>query len=708
MNKKKKFLQSNLDEALHQFYAGEKPEKIFADSLEMQLRQHHEELIPKYRKSHSQPKIKRRLIMNRLRTHPVFAFLFTILALLALTGIVYAVGRLTGFIPGFGFTAEGENVYVLAESAESTSGETTLRIDNVVSGDDRLWMELTIKGETWSEWENFSDAFIIQPEEDPIRCNTTSSNGISEDEVEVNYEFPALVDPSKEATLQVENLYGQDFAIPFKLRPVEADEVVPEPVEMQNPLQSESIEGVQLVLDHVAVDSDKTIFQVSLHSDQPHTGTQGSAGYWSVTLSDEKGSLYPLTDITPELIAQGIDDTHIYKTIPFTGSEKLTLKLSVFPPSDEVYLTKDFPPINCPTFTFDPGEKAEMGQTWKLNQEISAGNFKLKVVGATLTDEGLVFEIEHDPSVNSVMFYSSDPLVTGAGSSPVQNGNIFATINLSDIPNQIMEIQIVRVYYHVKGDWEIQWQPPAAPENDSAAPSSTPLPTVYPKPTPTAITGNPFLLEMKQLADKFDAPFQQGPTWVHVIKETDTEPAGGQYYPPEYLKNEQWYEIDAEGYITRSVSLDYDKDGRILQQSGTVGDYSVNFTYGFSGFNDGTLSLFSMDSLTHSLGSAAQYGTQVTHEDSTCENGNDCLLVTLLDTFESPVQNPGEEQAFTGSGEHFWIDKESGQQVKWQSFWVLEDGSESITSTKSTILVEKVDTPPQSILDILSKVIIVP
>ncbi len=706
MNKKKQFLQSNLDEALHQFYAGEKPEKPFADSLEMRLRQHHEELIPKDRKSYSQ--LKRRSIMNKLRTQPVFALLITIFAFLALTGIVYAVGRLTGFIPGFGFTAEGENVYMLAEPAESTSGETILQINKVVSGDNHLWMELTIKGETWSEWENFSDAFILQTDEDPIRCNSTSSSGVSEDEVEVNYEFPALADPTIEMTLQVENLYGQDFTIPFTLRPIENDEVIPEPTEMQNPLQSESIGGVQLVLDHVAVDSDKTIFQVSLHSDQPHTGTQGSAGYWSVTLSDENGSLYPLTDITPELIAQGIDDTHIYKTIPFTGSEKLTLKLSVFPPTDEVYLTKDFTPINCPTFAFDLGENVEIGKTWKLNQEITAGDFKLKVVGAALTDEGLVFEIEHDPSVSSVMFYSSDPLVTSASSSPVQSGNIFAVINLSGIPDQPMEIQLMRVYYQVKGNWEIQWQPPAAPEKGSAAPSSTPLPTLYPKPTPTAVTADPFLFEMKQLADEFDAPFQEGPTWVHVIKETNTEPAGGQYYPPEYLKNEKWYEIDAEGFIARSVSLDYDKDGRILQQSGTVGDYSVNFTYGFSGFNDGTLSLFSMDTLTHSLGSADQYGIQVTHKDSTCENGNDCLLVTLLDTFESPMQNPGEEQAFTGSGQHFWIDEESGLQVRWQSFWVLEDGSESIISTENTILVEKVNTPPQNILDILSKVIVVP
>ena len=39
-------------------------------------------------------------------------------------------------------------------------------------------------------------------------------------------------------------------------------------------------------------------------------------------------------------------------------------------------------------------------------------------------------------------------------------------------------------------------------------------------------------------------------------------------------------------------------------------------------------------------------------------------------------------------------------------FWLLEDGSEKATSTTSYILVEKVDTAPQEILSILSRVIV--
>ena len=58
--------------------------------------------------------------MQTLRARPILAFLVAILALLALTGMVYALGRLTGFIPGFGFTSNTGVVYVLAEPVEST------------------------------------------------------------------------------------------------------------------------------------------------------------------------------------------------------------------------------------------------------------------------------------------------------------------------------------------------------------------------------------------------------------------------------------------------------------------------------------------------------------------------------------------------------------------------------------------------------------
>ena len=55
-----------------------------------------------------------------------------------------------------------------------------------------------------------------------------------------------------------------------------------------------------------------------------------------------------------------------------------------------------------------------------------------------------------------------------------------------------------------------------------------------------------------------------------------------------------------------------------------------------------------------------------------------------------------------------WIDMQTGQQVKTETFWVLKDGKEAYPTTSSVLLVEKVAAPPQEILNVLAKVVVVP
>jgi hypothetical protein len=170
-----------------------------------------------------------------------------------------------------------------------------------------------------------------------------------------------------------------------------------------------------------------------------------------------------------------------------------------------------------------------------------------------------------------------------------------------------------------------------------------------------------------------------------------------------------WYEIDADGYITRMLQTDRNKNGQILQQAATVGNYSINFTYGSAGFNDGKRYRVSLDNLTGSLGRAAQDTqkiTQVLREQSTCENGNACLLITIRAYFPAPIQNPGEAEAYYGSVERTWIDTQTGQQVKVEGSWLLKDDQETVTSTHRVLAIEKVAAPPQEILDVLAKVVV--
>ncbi|NOT04987.1 MAG: hypothetical protein HOP27_10355 [Anaerolineales bacterium] len=76
-------------------------------------------------------------------------------------------------------------------------------------------------------------------------------------------------------------------------------------------IQGQNTGGVALELGNVQISSDRTIVQVSLHFDTSYTFT---AGDWNITMTDSKGRIYPLTDITPETMDMGV--ARIYQTVP--------------------------------------------------------------------------------------------------------------------------------------------------------------------------------------------------------------------------------------------------------------------------------------------------------------------------------------------------------------------------------------------------------
>lgn len=208
------------------------------------------------------------------------------------------------------------------------------------------------------------------------------------------------------------------------------------------------------------------------------------------------------------------------------------------------------------------------------------------------------------------------------------------------------------------------------------------------------------------LTKKFDAYLQQGPGWVHIVSESHTVPQPRQTYPPPYLKTDEWFEIDADGMMLRSVHTDWSSSGQILQQAATVGNYSTNFMDGRSRTGDGKRYPVSLDLFGMSLKLPLGDGTTVLRKSTTCENGSPCLLITLRSNFDPPLQNPGEALAFYGSCKRVWIDVQTGQQVKSEFFWVFKDGKEAYPSTSKVLLVEKVTAAPQEILNVLAKVVV--
>jgi hypothetical protein len=695
-------LPPGLESSLDEFYAEPEPDLAFASRLDRDLQHRFGEFsFPK--------RVPRRTFVQSLRARPALALLIVFLAIGLLSGAAYAISRLTGFIPGFGFTSGAGDVYVLQEPASGSVDGVTLQVEKAVDDGSRFWVELTRSGSLDSNQDFQIAAYILLSDGQKVQFLTGRDTGLSTGQSQMAFEFPPLPADTKSLSLQFEFITREgdtlrSVDIPLVLRPIRPGELIPVPPTQTASLQSETRDGLTLVLEHVAADSDKTILQVALRFDAPDAGL---AGDWNVMLTDESGTLYPLVDLS----LSSSDGVHkLYQTQAFTGEETLTLSLVMFPYGEAVHVYVGVP-AGVASFTFDPGPDPRAGQSWPLDEKLQIGGFNLHVVNAQLvTGTELLFEFEPAKDLNGVMLYTSDPLLRGAsGGEPTQSGNLTAGMTFESMPAHPFEVGVNRIYYTAHGPWQIQWRPPAAPESASGLPTSTPAPTPQPYVTPTLASSEPILLEVQALAQKFDTSLQGGPGWVHVVSEQKTPPKPGvvSSFPPPYLRTEEWFEIDAGGYVTRNLYSDYDASGQIVQQAATVDNYSVNFTTGDSGFNENGPYPLSLDTQTQLLSRAAESDSaNFTREETTCETGSACLLITSWEIFSNPIQNHGEPQPFTGIGRRVWIDLETGQQVQIQSFWLLADGSERVDHTQRVLVVEKVETPPQEILEILSRVVV--
>lgn len=474
------------------------------------------------------------------------------------------------------------------------------------------------------------------------------------------------------------------------------DEALPASSRSGLPVQGEIRDHMALVLENVAIFVDRTVLQVSLGFDQPGITL---AAPWNVIMTDKDGRIYPLTDITPE--TADIGETRVYQTAPLQGNENLVLSLVSFPSHQDLPLLMDFSE-NPAGFTFDPGTNSQVGQTWVVDETLQLGEFTLHLVGARMASPTeLIFEFEPIQGVTGAMLYSTS--ASGAsGGLPNPDGNFTAGITFDKVPNLPFEIQVRGIYYTASGPWQVEWR--ATDASALNAPVMTPAVTPTPLIDPTLTSQDPLLLGVQALSQKFDGSIVQGPAWIHVVNEILTEhTAVGQNYPPPYYQDEQWYKIDAEGWVTRNVTRHRDADGNVIQQSASIGTKGINFTSG-DVFENPSYRL-SFDLLTPDLDSALGRDQPVFREETTCDDGSSCLLVTVMDEFAQPIQNPGEPTAFYGHGLRVWMNYETGQQVKYQRFWTLEDGTEHVDYTQRPVLVERVLTPPEGILKILDNIV---
>jgi len=423
-------------------------------------------------------RLERKSLMQSLRTRPILVIILAILTFLLLSGVVYAIGKATGFVPGFGFTSG--DVYVLNAPVEAKENGITLRVKNAVYDGSKFWVEVNVSG--LPKGLDFSQLSVLLPSGEKIQPQFGSTATVENSIVHMAYIFSAWESDPQHVTLLIENFDGQTISLPLELRPIRPDEIIPILPTESAPLQSEMRGGLALVLDNIAPDKDKTVFQVSLRFEQ---NTIQLNGPWNVILTDADGRIYPLKDITPEALASsGV--TKVYETVPFTGSEQLTLSLVAFPDAEKLTMMIGLR-LDEAGFMFDPGESPQVGQTWALDESVQAAGYTLHLTGARLVAPNeLLFDFDSPDNVTGVMLYTEQASGSG-GEAPTNAGTFTGRMTFGKIPEQPFMVYVTNIYYTARGEWKIEWRPSAAPLEAAGLSTSTPMPTPERYATPTSV-----------------------------------------------------------------------------------------------------------------------------------------------------------------------------------------------------------------------------
>lgn len=441
-------LPPELRAALDTFYTAPQPDSAFAKRLEAQLLKQHAGLIARPQAASFHRSSLRSSVMLSLRARPILALLAALLALLLLTGIGYAVGRLTGFIPGIGFVDDVQSILqtpivvrrTLAAPApaaspgeegaplpridtETAPGELdtaapggsissqerqgiTLTIEQVVSEADRLAISYKIAGlpadifgperaEKFSAEANAEDPFLVNvrlPDGTTLSLANGGHCGGGGDGVTSWLSCRLVRSPLPDGVNQ--------FTLEMKRLPNSLPGELPEnwiiPIRLTPLTPAQGASAVQ-DLDLRSRQTNGITLRLIKAVQTPSETAFQLAMEWeganrfvhhtaSITLQDAQGRYYILTG-GPDGGAYSIENPN-YFSLP-------TLVTSPVDGSSPLTFRLDWAilsisgaayddPAGAPILRVDAGQSASIGQEWRIDQTIRAGGFDLRFTQARL------------------------------------------------------------------------------------------------------------------------------------------------------------------------------------------------------------------------------------------------------------------------------------------------------------------------------------
>ncbi|MGE5249305.1 MAG: hypothetical protein ACM3QS_03740 [Bacteroidota bacterium] len=95
---------------------------------------------------HIMARFQRKTFLQTLRARPALALLIAVLSLLLLSGVVYAIGRSLGYLPGVGLLEDTQSVRILPGAAEVSRGSITIQVRSLTTDGTQTLLSYRIRG----------------------------------------------------------------------------------------------------------------------------------------------------------------------------------------------------------------------------------------------------------------------------------------------------------------------------------------------------------------------------------------------------------------------------------------------------------------------------------------------------------------------------------------------------------------------------------
>lgn len=391
-------------------------------------------------------RLERKTFMQTLRTRPVWFIVLVVLALMAFTGVAYAIGNMLGYIPGVGLVDQNTSIRVLAEPVKVTRDGVTVAVTQAFITDDKTSIYIETAGVPQSAYP-VSESVTGCLQMEYLRLpDGTKMNVVAN--------MPALPKDVNEVTLFVPCIFNtlpgtvpENWVLPLRFVPAPPDmTVIPvteilsspspqadEPSVPENPL---AVTKVLEIGEHLVIMGE---FRYAALEGFAHDNVASDGSVWcvkSARIADANGQQIPnrpSNDIEWPSPSQPGVEVWVFE-----------IDKNFIPPLTISYEVEHISPVGTAEqakFEFDAGQNPRAGSQWVMNEDFIMGGYNIRLVSITSGSQGYSFHFKADPGTGanwiSVDLLGYTPNCGGGGGGEDYPDEFDSSFCFSDFGNKI-------------------------------------------------------------------------------------------------------------------------------------------------------------------------------------------------------------------------------------------------------------------------------